>query len=319
MKPAPRGPIVTAPPPIQPMHIQSTDFKSILRDKASWTYSWIRGLYHTCKPYLPGAGWVLHQAKTLVRSLRAPRQAAPATLKPDRLDLSGIVFTSIFNPFDGRKNWGDIMSAAINALADKPYATVVLKLVVPAEHVHAAIQTIQNCYGGMNLQHQCRVAVIPVFLSEQQLHDLTQASAFYINASRAEGACLPLQDFLASGRPAVATDRTAMADYFDEEIGFAVKTSDEPTFWPHDPEKRITTSWGRIDWSTLRDGIAKAYELAKKNDGEYQRMAAAGRARMEDYASAEALWPKVVQAMDTLIAKVRESEQAKAMAGEARK
>ena len=49
--------------------------------------------------------------------------------KTDDLELSGVVYTSIFNPDDGRKNWQDLLTAWTAALADHEEATLVCKLI----------------------------------------------------------------------------------------------------------------------------------------------------------------------------------------------
>ena len=46
------------------------------------------------------------------------------------LELSGVVYTTILNPFDPRKNWPNLLTAYLLALEDVD-ATLVIKLVVP--------------------------------------------------------------------------------------------------------------------------------------------------------------------------------------------
>ena len=40
------------------------------------------------------------------------------------------------------------------------------------------------------------MVVITDFLTDEQMNDLFRATTYYVNASRAEGACLPLQQAL---------------------------------------------------------------------------------------------------------------------------
>ena len=122
--------------------------------------------------------------------------------------------------------------------------------------------TSVRLYLGYGIEHQCRVVVIVDYLSDDELLGLFRATTFYVNTSRAEGACLPLQQALACGRPAIAPAHTAMADYMDDRVGFVVASHPEPTHWPHDPQKRIKTSWQRLDWSSLRDQYLRSAELA---------------------------------------------------------
>ncbi|CAN5474233.1 hypothetical protein BH10PSE11_BH10PSE11_36770 [soil metagenome] len=226
-----------------------------------------------------------------------------SALERDALCLSGIVFTSIFNPLDARKNWTDLVTAALTAFSDRPDVTLLFKLVAPPDHRLFGVDVIHRFYRQAQIRHACRFVVVSDYLSDRQMVDVVRGSTFYLNASRAEGACLPLQDFLASGRPAVAPGHTAMQDYFDSDVGFVVQSSQEPTSWPRDPEKAIATRWARIDWSSLHENLGRAYVLAKDDHGSYQRMADVGRQRMATYASVDATWEKLSLSLDRLMEK----------------
>src|SRR5690554_4633707 len=54
----------------------------------------------------------------------------PVARKPDRhtLELTGVVYTTVFNPADGRKNWRDMLSAFCFALGEHEDATLILKI-----------------------------------------------------------------------------------------------------------------------------------------------------------------------------------------------
>src|SRR5690554_653962 len=52
----------------------------------------------------------------------------PWQLGRRQLKLDGVVFTSLFNPHDGRKNWVDMITAFCVEFRDQPDATLVLKL-----------------------------------------------------------------------------------------------------------------------------------------------------------------------------------------------
>ncbi len=139
----------------------------------------------------------------------------------------------------------------------------------------------------LGIEHKCRLVVITDFLSDEQMAELTRVTTFYVNTSRAEGACLPLQQSLAAGRPAIAPDHTAMADFMDDKVGFVIGSHPEPTYWPHDPEMRTTTTWNRLVWSDLRDHLLAAAEMAEGRPDEYRAMADSARARMAEHADRE--------------------------------
>jgi glycosyltransferase involved in cell wall biosynthesis len=56
----------------------------------------------------------------------------------------------------------------------------------------------------------CRVVVIHGFLEDAIYDELILATTYAVNSSRGEGQCLPLMEFMAAGRPAVAPTHTAL-------------------------------------------------------------------------------------------------------------
>lgn len=246
------------------------------------------------KPMLP-----LRLSKALVSAKNAALQAwreGEIELPPaqTRVELSGVVYTSILNPDDKRKNWEDLLSAFLLATRDRDDATLVLKLVTS----HAApIRELLGHYYKVGIAHRSKLVLITSYLSDEQMRDLTQASAYYITSTRAEGACLPLQDFLAAGRPGVAPRHTAVADYFDDRMGFVVDSHPEPCPWPQDNSGRLHTSWHRLVWSSLREQIEASYETAVSDRSRYRSLSREARQAIERWASAAAVWPRLSAAL----------------------
>jgi hypothetical protein len=230
-----------------------------------------------------------HREQTRVDALPSPR-----------LTLEGIVYTTILNPFDLRKNWTDLITGFLHAFVDRPDALLVVKLVLPAKLMATGFNQVLRFYRKLGMSHKCRIAFLPNYLSDEQMLELARATTFYVNTAHAEGSCLPLQDYLAAGRPGIAPVHTAMADYFDREIGFPLESHPEPTFWPHDPLKRQTTSWHRLVWQSWVDQLRSSYELAKGYPSVYTALAGRARDRMHEYASSDSVWPRVKRALDTL-------------------
>lgn len=218
--------------------------------------------------------------------LRRPEPPRPR-LPVSPLTLDGLVFTSIFNFSDRRKNPRDQLTAFLLAFRDRPDVTLVWKLATSATREWIEMQELEALYRGLKIDHACRFVVITDFLTDEQLAGLYRATTYYLNSSHAEGACLPLQRALAAGRPAIAPNHTAMADYMDEQTGFVVGSHPEPTFWPHDPDRRYETTWHRLVWSDLRDSLLRAAELAELDGASYDALSAHSRARMADVASCD--------------------------------
>lgn len=218
----------------------------------------------------------------------------------DVLALDGVVFTSVLNPLDERKNWEDLLSAFLLALGDAADATLVLKLAVNPPLVNTALRLLSAAYRTMGIAHRCRVAVVTDYLAPAEMLALARASTYFVTATRAEGACLPARDFLAAGRPVVAPAHSALAEYIDEDVGFVVDSHPEPTHWPHDSSRRLTTSWHRIVWQSLHDQLRAAYRTATADPVGYARLAARGRERLHALASGAAVWPRLRVALDAV-------------------
>jgi glycosyltransferase involved in cell wall biosynthesis len=232
------------------------------------------------------------------RRLLAQAGAGVPPPDADVLALDGVVFTSVLNPFDERKNWEDLLSAFLLALGDAADATLVLKLAVCPPLVDTALRLLRAAYRTMGLAHRCRVAIVADYLAPDQMLALTRASTYFVTATRAEGACLPARDFLAAGRPVVAPAHTALADYVDDAVGFVVDSHPEPTHWPYDLSRRLATSWQRIVWQSLHDQIRAAYRTATADPDHYRRLAARGRERLRALAAPAAVWPRLCAALD---------------------
>ncbi|HEV3339341.1 MAG TPA: glycosyltransferase [Pirellulales bacterium] len=230
-----------------------------------------------------------------------PAEIFPIPFQPsDRLELSGVVYTCILNPFDTRKNWRGIIDAFLRALADRPDATLVIKLAVSQGMRQEALHRLFAFYQQLRVRHRARLAVIAAYLPDEQMFELARASTYYVNASHAEGACLPLQDALAAGRPAIAPAHTAMAEYVDDELAFVLPSHAVPTHWQWDPDKRQTTTWQQIDVRDLAARFRLSYHVARDEAARYRALAACGRQRMHDLASAERVWARLSHALNSL-------------------
>jgi glycosyltransferase involved in cell wall biosynthesis len=226
---------------------------------------------------------------------RPPRCPVTTTL-----ELSGVVYTTIFNPFDQRKNWTDLLTAYLLALGNCDDAMLVLKLAVPRDRAAAGVNLVLDVHRRLGLGHRCKLVLVSEYLTDAQMAELVRGTTVYLNSSRAEGACLPLQDFLAAGRPAVAPRHTAMAEVFGEHAGFVVASHPEPTSWPQDPEGRCTTTWHRLVWTSLRDRIRESYEVAKEGRPQYESLATGARAHMSALAGTEPVWTRLTAALDSI-------------------
>lgn len=227
-------------------------------------------------------------------------QPALPLLPSTILTIQGLVYTSVFNLSDRRKNVEDLLSAFLLAFQNREDVTLVLKLATNPSREFHEVRLFQDIYSKLGIRHRCRIAVITDYLSDEEMVRLSQATTYYLNASRAEGACLPLQEALAAGRPALAPAHTAMSDYMDDQVGFVLETHPEPTFWPHDPERSYETYWNRIVWSHLRDQLLESARVAEYDRERYYAMGRAAQARLKHMASCDAACRALEEAIEGL-------------------
>ncbi|MBX6312141.1 MAG: glycosyltransferase [Isosphaeraceae bacterium] len=231
---------------------------------------------------------------------RSPTAVLDPRLPAAPLTLGGLVYTSILNLSDRRKNYKDMLSAFLLAFRDRPDATLVLKLATSPHREAQELKILKGEYEGLGLSHRCRLVVITDYLDDDQMRGLLRATTFYVNTSHAEGACLPLQQALAAGRPGIAPDHTAMADYLDETVGFILRSHPEPAPWPHDPEQRLETTRYRLVWSDLFDHFLASAAVADSDPARYAALAEAARRRMLARASREVAVEALERALDLL-------------------
>lgn len=231
-----------------------------------------------------GKRWLLRQPNV------EPLAAKPVIESPlplwqlseHQLELSGVVFTSLFNPYDGRKNWVDMLTAFCAAFRDKPDATLVFKL-GHAEY-QSAMNDILMCMARLPT-FQCRVVLVQGFLEGKDFEALIEATSFVVNASHGEGQCLPLMEFLSCGKPAVAPCHSAMVDYIDTEVAFVVDSWLDATAWSHDARKAFRTCRHQIDWESLVDAYRAAYNCITETPERYAHMSHNAVERMRNHCS----------------------------------
>jgi glycosyltransferase involved in cell wall biosynthesis len=225
-------------------------------------------------------------------------RGSPGVRHPDRdesrnkLRLSGVVYTSVFNPADGRKNWIDLVTAFCYAHRSNADATLVLKMVTndPGSYMG----TLRLLLTQLS-PFDCRIVALKGFLPTEEYEKLMAATTYYVNSSHCEGLCLPLMEFLSGGIPAVSPDHTAMADYINDRVAFPVESSVEQNVWPEDSRDLFRTFRYRINWETLRDGFLESYQVATEDPGRYRQMSEAAIEEMEEYCSVASVTRKLDQ------------------------
>lgn len=193
----------------------------------------------------------------------------PLDPAPGSIDLDGIVFTSVFNPSDGRKNWIDIVTAFVYAFRDVPDATLILKMT--NNDIWTYVGPIYSLFSQLS-PFKCRIIAMNGFYDPDDYERLIAATHIYVNASHCEGLCMPLMEFMSCGKPAISPRHTAMEDYIDDSVAFTLRTSRERSTWPEDSRDLVRTLRYRIDWESLLAAYREAYRVAREAPETYARM-----------------------------------------------
>lgn len=196
--------------------------------------------------------------------------------------LDGVIYTSVFNPSDGRKNWEDMLSAFCVTFREASDATLVLKL-THHDAEEALTDILHHLY--KNQSYRCRIVLIYGYLADADYERLVEATRYVVNTAYGEGQCLPLMEFMSCGKPAVAPRTTAMLDYLDADNAFIIATTDELTAWPHDPRRAFRTLRYITNWASLCTAYRASYEVAKGDPERYSRMSAHAVASLKTFCS----------------------------------
>jgi len=213
-----------------------------------------------------------------------PDASAPSDRQPAHaaLVLDGVVYTAIFNPADGRKQWRDMIRCFCIALSRHSDATLVLKL-THGGWSRTRMAMIRELV--QSSPFECRVVLLEGFLNDVEYAALLRRSTYALSVSSGEGQCLPLMEYMSAGKPAVAARHTGMQDYVDEDNAFPVETSLEPCAWPQDPRPRYRTFRHRINAESLMQAFRESYRVAKKDPERYARMSSHAVAALREHCS----------------------------------
>lgn len=207
-----------------------------------------------------------------------------SSLPSQLVKLSGVVYTSVLNPEDGRKNWIDLISAFCWAFKDEGDATLIVKMVhSDPESYRIKVMTHLSRLSPF----KCRVLVVHGYLETEEYRRLIEVSTFYVNSSACEGLCLPLVEYLCSGKPAISPLHTAMLDYVNADMAVLVKSSTEPASFLHDPANRLRTRRYRQSWDSLVQAYQTSYQIATCEPERYRQMSLAARSGLRDFCSVE--------------------------------
>ena len=234
--------------------------------------------------------WSLNVDGYVADTWNPPTDSVNIPQASSRIDFNGVVYTFVFNPNDGRKQWTEAVTAFIAAHEHNPNATLILKLIQSDP-----IPGIQAVWDAVNYlgYFKCRVVAIQSFLEKDTYDQLIAGTTFALNSSSGEGQCLPLLEFMSAGIPAVAPCHTAMADYIFPNTSFIVKNTQSWQSWAHDPRMLLRCLRFPVVWDSLRNAFLESYQVATEDQARYQEMSKNATNFMKDFCSEEVLIKKI--------------------------
>lgn len=214
-------------------------------------------------------GRAAHSERAMRLLQTAVRQGGRVTR---RIELEGVVYTAVLNPVDGRKNWADMAAAFIYAFRDEPHATLVLK--TTHRDVNEAVTPILQDLAKLG-RYRCRLLIVHGFLNDEEYGRLVEATSYAVNTSHGEGQCLPLMEYMAAGRPAVAPRHTAMLEYVSPDNAFVVADHHRPAFWPHDMRQASRALRHQVEFADLVRRYRESFLVARDQPDRYAQMSKA--------------------------------------------
>ncbi len=215
-------------------------------------------------------------------SLRALSRHLEETKPSIAVRVSGVVYTVVFNPIDGRKNFNDLLGGFLWAFRDVEDATLILKI-THFDPVRGLLPVL--CDLAKHGRFRCRVLLIHGMLPDNQYRDLVRLTSYAVNVSTNEGQCLPLMEFMSAGRPALAPRHTAMLDYISDRNAFVVHSSERPATWPHDPREAMRSVRHVVSVADVIRAYRESYHVAKHDAERYAAMSVAATAALQDFCS----------------------------------
>jgi glycosyltransferase involved in cell wall biosynthesis len=231
-----------------------------------------------------------------VQALQALKKYVAAPNRPPQtLVLNGVVYSAVFSPSDGRKNWTDLLAGFITAFRDNPFANLIIKIT----H-HDVVDGLLNllCHIAKFGDFKCRVVLIHGMLPDDEYKALIGATSYTVNTSTGEGQCLPLMEYMSAGRPAVAPAHTAMLDYVTPENSFVVRSSESPHAWPHDSRQATRCMHHRVSFTDLVKAYRESFGVAQWDPRRYADMSAAATQSLGRFCSDEVVLAKLTAVLN---------------------
>jgi glycosyltransferase involved in cell wall biosynthesis len=223
-----------------------------------------------------------------------------ATLGASLLTISGLAYSTTIDYADPTADDVSVISAFLHAFADRPDATLIVRLATTPEREAHDLGRLSNAVHAPRIEARCRVVAVPGRLGVDEELALARMASYHVETSRTRGLPVALMQALAAGRPAIVPRHSAYRDWVDDAAGLLVASNPEPTSWPMDGLGKHVTTWNRVVWSDLREKFVESARIADDDPVAYERFSAEARDHMARRASVAALAATLGAALELL-------------------
>jgi glycosyltransferase involved in cell wall biosynthesis len=193
----------------------------------------------------------------------------------ERIPRPDFVALTVFNPWDWRKNIGNMLNAFALFQRDKPGAVLILKWIVDNNtHRLEDSLTLLDRYCNDDALGS-NILVITSDLPEQALAQLYQFAEFYLCASHCEGLGMPLLEAMGQGAIPITVNNTAMADYINVKNAFIVPSKRELARQESNISRNPNLTWYTADVTPIALALERAFRASPEARREKRRAAIA--------------------------------------------
>lgn len=224
----------------------------------------------------------LHKATRLFSHNELVNSTPSHSLPLRHMQAQGVVYASILNPSDARKNWCDIVTGFVAAFQNVEDAVLVLKLnELDSTNTFIHLTFMLKKFMWM----KCKIYIFNGYLEDHDYDQFLDGIDYVVNFSTGEGQCLPLMELMSMGVPAISPDHTSMADYITPDNAYILPSFKTLSSWPHDDRRAFSTLSCQVSWEALRDAYLSSYQRVRNQPVEYQRMSQAAMQQLETHCS----------------------------------
>jgi len=157
--------------------------------------------------------------------------------------------------------------------------------------------SIQNIIQDMRVPDPPEIGFGTDPFTSQQFWDMLGAFDCFVFPTRAEAIGISLVQAMGTGLPCIATDYSAIPEYFDENVGFPLNYTEVPVqqhsphFYFYGEEGGYCGKWANPDKEHLQQLMRKVYEMHKEKPEKLEEIGRKARERARDRFS----WNKHIQ------------------------